>query len=464
MAEKKLNIGNLVTPNGASLLFGAETTPDNLEIMRDNEHTWNPYTIVIDEETDESVFADMINYIPAPGSVITANDVQGAINQLADSLENTGGTFYAIYGVTPFEDIVIAYNQGKSLFALDDTAIYVCVNFKNTTSIKKAEFDKWDGATRETLVCDGTKSSVDSQWNVLMYDYISTDDEASTTAYGITKLSTATNSTATNLAATPSAVKAAYDLAASKTSNTGTITEVKANGTSVATSGVANIPAASTSAYGVTKLNSATNSTSTSEAATASAVKAAYDLAASKTSNTGTITKVQANGTDIASSGTANIPAATSSAYGVTKLNSATNSTSGTEAATPAAVKAAYDLAASKGSGTITKVQANGTDVASSGTANIPAATTSAYGVTKLSSSTSSTSTALAATPSAVKSAYDLANAAMPKGGGTFTGAISYSGTTTITASTAYYRPIRVSTSAPKSSDGNVGDIWIQYS
>lgn len=64
----------------------------------------------------------------------------------------------------------------------------------------------------------------------------------------------------------------------------GTITEVKANGTSIATSGVANIPAASTSAYGVTKLSSATNSTSTTLAATASAVKAAYDLASGKAS------------------------------------------------------------------------------------------------------------------------------------------------------------------------------------
>ena len=60
--------------------------------------------------------------------------------------------------------------------------------------------------------------------------------------------------------------------------------------------------------------------------------------------------------------------------------------------------------------GTITKVQANGTDVASSGTANIPAASTSKYGVTKLSSATNSTSTSLAATASAVKAAYDLAN------------------------------------------------------
>jgi hypothetical protein len=61
------------------------------------------------------------------------------------------------------------------------------------------------------------------------------------------------------------------------------------------------------------------------------------------------------------------------------------------------------------GGGTITAVQANGTSVATSGVANIPAATTSRYGVTKLSSSTSSTSTSLAATASAVKSVYDLA-------------------------------------------------------
>lgn len=79
------------------------------------------------------------------------------------------------------------------------------------------------------------------------------------------------------------------------TKNAGTITGVSANGTSVATSGVANIPAASTSAYGVTKLTSSTSSTSTTLAATASAVKAAYDLANSK--GTGTVTAVKINGT-----------------------------------------------------------------------------------------------------------------------------------------------------------------------
>ena len=63
------------------------------------------------------------------------------------------------------------------------------------------------------------------------------------------------------------------------TDNKGTITGVSANGTSIATSGDANIPAASTTKYGVTKLSSSTSSTSTTLAATASAVKAAYDLA-----------------------------------------------------------------------------------------------------------------------------------------------------------------------------------------
>lgn len=85
----------------------------------------------------------------------------------------------------------------------------------------------------------------------------------------------------------------------------GTITGVSANGASIATSGVANIPAASTSAYGVTKLSSATDSTSTSLAATASAVKAAYDLA---NSYKGTVTGVKVNGsTKSPSSGTVDL-------------------------------------------------------------------------------------------------------------------------------------------------------------
>jgi hypothetical protein len=63
----------------------------------------------------------------------------------------------------------------------------------------------------------------------------------------------------------------------------------------------------------------------------------------------------------------------------------------------------------------------------------IQAGTTSVRGTVQLTDSTRSTSTTTAATPNAVKSAYDLADAALPKSGGTMTGAITFAAGQTIT-------------------------------
>jgi len=62
----------------------------------------------------------------------------------------------------------------------------------------------------------------------------------------------------------------------------------------------------------------------------------------------------------------------------------------------------------------------------------IVAGTTSVVGVVQLTDSTSSTSTTTAATPNSVKTAYDLAAAALPKSGGTMTGAITFAAGQTI--------------------------------
>lgn len=59
---------------------------------------------------------------------------------------------------------------------------------------------------------------------------------------------------------------------------------------------------------------------------------------------------------------------------------------------------------------------------------SVAAGSTSVVGVVQLEDSTSSTSTTKAATPNAVKTSYDLANAALPKSGGTMTGAITLNG------------------------------------
>ncbi|MDZ8335042.1 tail fiber protein, partial [Escherichia coli] len=174
--------------------------------------------------------------------------------------------------------------------------------------------------------------------------------DASLTAKGFVQLSSATNSTSEALAATPKAVKAAYDLA---------------NGKYTAQD-------ATTARKGLVQLSSATNSDSETLAATPMAVKAAYDLA---------------NGKYTAQD-------ATTARKGLVQLSSATNSTSETLAATPKSVKAAYDLA-------------NGKYTAQD-------ATTAQKGIVQLSSATNSASETLAATPKAVKAANDNANGRVP--------------------------------------------------
>ncbi len=175
--------------------------------------------------------------------------------------------------------------------------------------------------------------------------------DASLTARGFVQLSSDTNSVSETQAATPKAVKAAYDLA---------------NGKYTAQD-------ATTARKGLVQLSSATNSTSEALAATPKAVKAAYDLA---------------NGKYTAQD-------ATTARKGLVQLSSVTNSDSETLAATPKAVKAAYNLA-------------NGKYTAQD-------ATTARKGLVQLSSATNSDSETLAATSKAVKSAYDNAEKRLQK-------------------------------------------------
>lgn len=90
----------------------------------------------------------------------------------------------------------------------------------------------------------------------------------------------------------------------------------------------------------------------------------------------------------------------------------------------------------------------------SSGTISIRAGSTSQTGILQLTDSTSSTSTTTAATPNSVKTAYDLANAALPKAGGTMTGKI-----TTVTTSTSTANLLLAGAAADPSTPAS-GDFW----
>ncbi|UTJ25409.1 tail fiber protein [Escherichia coli] len=192
--------------------------------------------------------------------------------------------------------------------------------------------------------------------------------DATLTEKGFTQLSSATNSNSETLAATPRAVKAAYDLAAGKAPASHTHPWNQITG----------VPSASLTAKGTVQLSSATNSESETEAATPKAVKALHDMLTSKYT-----------GQD-----------ATTGRKGIVQLSSATNSNSETLAATPRAVKAAYDLAAGKAPASHTHPWNQITGV--------PSASLTAKGTVQLSSATNSESETEAATPKAVKALHDM--------------------------------------------------------
>ena len=349
-------------------------------------------------------------------------------------------------------------------------------------------------------------------------------------------ISDSTSTTSSIIAASATAVKSSYDLAALAlplaggtmtgviafdASQTFSVTGIQDAttvakgvvqvGTNIAVaSGVISVASASTSVPGIVQLNNTTISTSTTEALTAAQGKSLQDqidalvltsnltLAGTFDATTGLVDSVTAAGTaasfvvgeavpaaaagnadyflivDVAgSSGPAGSPPyhvgdwflsngtawtflnvgtqaapATTSVEGVvflatdaevqagsdtsnkavipsslqSKLSDSTSTTSSTTIASSTAVKSAYDLADAalpKSGGTMT----GAITAAAAGVIFSDAST-----VTAITDSTSTTSSTVASSATAVKSAYDLANAALPKAGGTVTGDITFSG------------------------------------
>ncbi|EAV9438727.1 phage tail protein [Salmonella enterica] len=238
--------------------------------------------------------------------------------------------------------------------------------------------------TAVTLTVDpsivlATRDYVDARLDE--HEHSTNHPDATLTQKGFTQLSNATDSDDETKAATPKAIKAAMAEARNHTHTWNQITGV---------------PDGTLTQKGIVQLNSATDSTSTTEAATPSAVKAAMDKANAAAPANHTHVWNQIIG----------VPDGTLTQKGIVKLNNATDSTSTTEAATPSAVKAAMDKA--NAAAPASHIHAWGQIT------GVPDGTLTQKGIVKLNSATDSTSTTEAATPSAVKAAYDKASAAAP--------------------------------------------------
>jgi len=151
------------------------------------------------------------------------------------------------------------------------------------------------------------------------------------------------------------------------------------------------ITSGTTSDAGIVQLTDATNSTSTTTAATPNSVKSAYDLADTANTNAATAQST-ADGAQTHAEG----------AFTQANTNSTTDYT------------AVSITAGDYGSEVIIPVvhlEANGRVSAVANT-SVRAGSTSVTGIVQLTDATNSTSTTTAATPNAVKSAYDLADTA----------------------------------------------------
>ncbi len=251
-----------------------------------------------------------------------------------------------------------------------------------TTAFTSPYNQLWTSGEVVDFVYDGT------------YFIMSDGGKASTSVYGVTKLSTSTSSTDTDLAATPSAVKAAYDLADSK------VDDVQVDGVSVVSDGVASITMPSGGTKNVWYGTCGTTSSATAKVVTTTTgdfalttgnmVRVEFELG-----NTAATSTLSVDGTtpttvafrygntlvdyawqsgevvDFVYDGTYFVMSSGGRAsvnyYGETKLSSSTTSTATDLAATPSAVKAAYDLADSK----VSDVEVNGTSVVSGGVASV---------------------------------------------------------------------------------------------
>ena len=304
-------------------------------------------------------------------------------------------------------ELVIPENQGGwfineiGLYDEDDTLVAV----GNCPITYKPKLSEGSGRTqviRMIIVVDNvnavtlkfdpsvvlaTRQDVDNLITSKMANHEQTTNHpsATTNSKGFVQLNSSIDSNLENQAATPLAVKKAYNLAVDAAK--------KANDLISAHEKSTNHPNATTNSKGFVQLNSAIDSNLENQAATPLAVKKAYNLAVDAAKKANDLISAHEKST--------NHPNATTNSKGFVQLNSAIDSNLENQAATPLAVKKAYNLAVDAAK------KANDLISAHEKSTNHPNATTNSKGFVQLNSATNSTIENQAATPKAVHDTYE---------------------------------------------------------
>ena len=163
--------------------------------------------------------------------VLSASSGPNTLTITVTEDQQNPGTY--VWSGATLAQLEAAVDAGKTIFVNDVGANY------NPLAVTNAGFYGSDQEPEAQLfINNGADVTVyylyyDNAAEISEFNCITSSDKASTSSYGITKLSTSTSSTSTTLAATPSAVKAAYDLANSKQDALTAGTNITISGTTI---------------------------------------------------------------------------------------------------------------------------------------------------------------------------------------------------------------------------------------
>ena len=135
-----LKNGNLVTPKGASLIFGKEANSSFSDILTNNDDTYSPYTIVITEESEnETISAAAVEYNNST-TTIASDNVQGAITELHNYIKNQISIINNTINNLGGAHIIVEYNSSTA--------------FSEITTALAKDYSVW--LTINTNIVDGT--------------------------------------------------------------------------------------------------------------------------------------------------------------------------------------------------------------------------------------------------------------------------------------------------------------------
>ena len=163
--------------------------------------------------------------------VLSASSGPNTLTITVTEDQQNPGTY--VWSGATLAQLEAAVDAGKTIFVNDVGANY------NPLAVTNAGFYGSEQEPEAQLfINNGADVTVyylfhDNAADISEFSCITLSNKASTSSYGVTKLSTSTSSTSTSLAATPSAVKAAYDLANSKQDALTAGTNITISGTTI---------------------------------------------------------------------------------------------------------------------------------------------------------------------------------------------------------------------------------------